>query len=54
MEKKLARLMEMREEIWDNMSTSRAAYFAETDNWKAVNAEIKYVKRMMFRNARKA
>jgi hypothetical protein len=53
MKERLARLMERREEIWDNMSTNRMSYLLDMDDYKAVTAEIKYVRRML-RNARKA
>lgn len=53
MEERLERLMERREEIFDNISTSRMAYLLEIDDYKAVCREIKYVRRML-RNARKA
>lgn len=54
MKERLARLMERREEIWDNMSAKRVTYLLYMDDYKAVTAEIKYIRRMMFRNARKA
>ena len=53
MKERLARLRERREEIWDNMSTNRMSYLLDMDDYKAVTAEIKYVRRML-RNARKA
>lgn len=53
MKERLARLMEMREEIWDNMSAKRVTYLLYKEDYKAVTAEIKYVRRML-RNARKA